>query len=145
LELEKENKIEIEHLKGENEELEENSKNYMIEAENQIRILNQKLVTAEANLKENKEILATFQSQFNNSLEKKNESFNLERNDFLKKIEFLQNELNNKEQEFTNIKFKLDTSEKNNTDLSNYISKEKKNNEENKNDLLTKNEFLKNK
>lgn len=143
--MENEFKNDLENLKEENEEMEENSKSYMIEAENQIMILNQKLITAEANLKENKEILATFQAQFNNSLEKKNENFNTERNEFLKKIENLQNELNAKEQDYTNLVFKIDTLQKNNTELSNFIQKEKKTNEDNKNEFLSKNEIFKNK
>jgi len=145
LELEKEYKNELDNLREENEDIEENSKNFMMEAENQMIILNQKLLTTEANLRENKEILATFQSQFNNSLEKKNESFNLERNDLLKKIDNIQNELNIKDQEFTSLKFKLETYEKNCVILSNQISKEKKDNDENKNELLNKNDILKNK
>ena len=135
--------FDFENLKEENEELEENSKNYMIEAENQMMILNQKLITAEANLKENKEILATFQAQFNNSLEKKNESFNAERNELLKKIEILQGDINTKEQDFTNMKFKLENIGKNNSELNNVIAKEKKINEEAKNEFNSKYETLK--
>lgn len=141
-EIIREMKSEIENLKDENEELDGNYKNYMIEAENEIKNLNQKLLSMEANLKENKEYLANFQNQYNANIDKKTESFNLERKELLKKIEILSADINTKDQELTALKFKQEQLEKQIHEYNLVFQKEKDSNEEMKNDLQFKYEAI---
>lgn len=143
--VEKELKAEIENLKFDYEELEETNKNYIMDAENEIRILNQKISNLENSLKENKDCLATFQSQYNANLDKKTESFNNERKDLLKRIETLTAENNQKDQELTGLKFKAEQMEKQINEFNKVLKKEKDFGEEIKNELVEKYENMKKK
>lgn len=144
-ETEKELKNEIENLKDYYEELEETHKNYIMDAENEIRILNQKMTSLENSLKENKDTLSTFQSQYNTNLDKKTESFNNERKDLLKKIESFTNENNQKDQELTGLRFKAEQMEKQIFELNQILKKEKDASEDTKSDLIEKYENMKKK
>jgi len=144
-EMEKDLKSEIENIKFDYEQLEDNHKNFLIEAENEIRSLNQKNSSLDTSLKENKEYLAAFQNQYNSSLEKKTESFNNERKELHKKIEVLTTENNQKDQELTGLKFKFEQMEKLISDFNQVIKKEKDLAEETKSDLTEKYENMKKK
>lgn len=144
-EIVKDMKLEIENLKDDNEELDQNYKNYIIEAENEIKTLRQKLLTMEFNLKEKQEYLASFQNQFNENIDKKTESFNLERKELLKKIENLTSDINTKDQEITALKLKQEELDMQIFSLNAVLKKEKDANEEILNDLQSKYESLKKK
>ena len=144
-EIEKEFKSEIENLKDDYEELEETHKNYIMDAENEIRILNQKFFNLENSLKENKDYLSSFQSQYNTNLDKKTESFNNERKDLLKKNESLTYDNNIKDQELTGHRFKAEQMEKHISEFNQSFKKEKEASEDIRNDLMEKYENVKKK
>ncbi len=143
--MEKDSKLEIENLKYDYEELEDTHKNYIMDAENELRNLNQKISQLEVSLKENKDYLTTFQNQYNSNLDKKTESFNTERKELLNKIDNLISENNQKDQELTGLRFKAEQMEKQVLDTNQSLKKERETNEETKSELVEKYENIRKK
>ena len=86
-------------------------------------MLNQKLITAESIIKDNKENLIIIIKEHNNSLQQKLSEFNIERKDLNEKIDNLNKEITNKKQEIKNLNNKINdlnsTIEEKNEELKN--------------------------
>ena len=136
---------EIENL-SEDYQLEvENHKNYASQAEHEVGLLQQKIETLENYLSDSKETLSNNQIQSRQILEKEIDNFKKDRNEFLLKIEVLNNENNNKDKEITSTKMKKDQLEYLLSEKENLLILIKKEYDEEKKDLQTKIENIKSK
>lgn len=143
--IENENKQDLSHCKEEYEDLEQNYHNYIIKTDMEIKGLNEQISNFENLLKEAKDNFNSAQLQYNINLEKKNEVFNNERKDLLKKIEQLNKDLNFKEQEFSALRFKKENLEKENEDYEIRYRKDKEMIDTTLNKLKEENEELRQK
>lgn len=142
-EIEKENKIEVSQCKEEYEDLEQNYQKYIIKSDLEIKNLTEKVQELELILKQEKENFYNAQAQYSINYDKNNQIFNNDRKEFLKKLENLNKEISNKDQEITSIKCKKDFTEKESEKYALKLQKEKENFELLNNALKEENENLK--
>ena len=113
-EQEKDIRIEYENLQNDFDDLEAKYNTLSVDAEHQISMLNQKLMTAESINADHKDNLINITKEHNNALQKKLSEFNIERKDLIKKIDTLKQNLINKNQEIKTLNNSI-------TDLNNVI------------------------
>jgi len=102
-EQEKDIRIEYENLQNDFNDLEAKYNTLTVDAEHQISMLNQKLMTAESIIADHKENLINITKEHNNALQQKLSEFNIERKELIKKNDNLNIEILNKNQEITNL------------------------------------------
>ena len=106
-EQEKDSKIEYENLQNDFNDLEAKYNTLSVDAEYKISMLNQKLITAESIIKDNKENLISITKEHNNSLQLKLSEFNIERKELNEKIDLLNKDISNKNQDIINLNNKI--------------------------------------
>ena len=102
-EQEKDIRNEYENLQNYFDDLEAKYNTLTFDAEHQISMLNQKLMTAESINADHKENLINITKEHNNVLQQKLSEFNVERKELMKKIDNLNQNIINKNQEITNL------------------------------------------
>ena len=100
-EIETQNKTELDNLQFAYEELEAKYNALSIDAEHQIMLLTEKLLTADNILNEDKDNLIKINNLHNQDLEKKIIEFNKERKELTEKIDKLNLEISKNNQEIT--------------------------------------------
>ena len=136
-------KEENDNLQNELNDINEEHNNYVTNAEHEFELLNQKIETMEKSLKEAKENIEKENEKNKNNIENINNIYNKERKELQNKIDIINNELNNKEKEYTLLISRKEQLEKIINDKEEIINQIRDNNIKDKDEFNNKYEELK--